>query len=413
MTRQHNLHEIQDQLTEWLIDVERLKELPAQQLHGIVEQLDAAGIHLMVCSSLVRTLHPQIELFAQRWRRHQTSEISTSNTGRILEQHTVRGRLGEVDMYFVEHGHSHEAMYRNSPFYEVQTQGTSVRWKAGASKPQKHYPIYDDLEQRGATDYLAIKIRLQAPFEAGFSFSTDAPKGFPDGFEELLTELNPLIGLVLSFGLERLSLSEILRAYIGKGPAKSVLGGQMRRGQISRVVSVIGFADLNGYRERVGGIDDDLQNRLLDHFFKQIYEAITPLGGEILKFIGETVLFVFPYDADHAGESCQAALQGAMNLLAAPQLKVEHHDLNFPIQAALHVGEVSSGNIGSEGRLDFTIMGHAVNLTARLHQLIKTLDERLILSKNFASMIDHPSTTLGSFELKGVDGLQEAFTPDD
>jgi adenylate cyclase len=316
-------------------------------------------------------------------------------------------------MYFVEHGHSHEVMYRNSPFYEVQTRGTSVRWQAGASKPQKHYPIYDDLEQRGASDYLAIKIPLQAPFEAGFSFSTDAPDGFPEGFEDLLAQLSPLIGLVLSFGLERLSLSEILKAYLGKGPARRVLGGQMRRGQIDRVVSVIGFANLSGYREQVGGIDDDHQNQLLDHFFKQIYQAITPLGGEILKFIGETVLFVFPYDDERADECCQAALQGTKSLLAAPQLGVKHGDLRFSTQAALHVGEVSSGNIGSEGRLDFTIMGHAVNLTARLHQLVNTRDERLILSSDFASISDQRVKALGTFQLKGVDHLQEAFTPYD
>ena len=101
MTCHHNLKQTQDRLTEWLIDVQRLNELPAQQLHGIVEQFDLQGIRLMMCSSLIHTLHPQIELFAQRWRRHQTAEISTSNTELVVEQRLVPGTLGDVDMYFV------------------------------------------------------------------------------------------------------------------------------------------------------------------------------------------------------------------------------------------------------------------------------------------------------------------------
>ncbi len=411
MTRPvQNLDQFEQHLTEWLLDVKRLGELPAQQLDRFVGFFERAGFELVLCSSLIRTLHPQVELFGQRWRRHDSESIDIDSTGRVIGEESFTGLSGAIDLYFIAHGHSSEAMYLNSPFGEAYKTQQPVRWRAEANPNQTHYAIFDDLLEKGATDYFAMTVAVPPPFEAGISFATARVDGFPDGFDILMKKLSPLLGLIFGFNIERLSLDAILAAYLGKAPAKRVLGGQMRRGQINQVTSVIGFVNLHGYKEQVGSMNDATQNEILDQFFRQIYDSITPHRGEILKFIGETVLFIFPFDADHGAVSCQAALSAARSLLNASLPGANGQQ--FTTQVALHYGDVLSGNIGSELRLDFTVMGQAVNLTARLHQLLPKLNERLILSAPFASALPIPTRSLGSHRLKGVQDDQEAFSLD-
>ena len=404
------LNEFEEHLTDWLLDTDRLGELPTEQLDRFAGFFQRAGLDLVLCSSLIRTLHPQVELFAQRWRRHESTEIDINSTTRVMSEQIYNGSSGAIDLYFVAHGHSAEAMYLNSPFAETQRTQKAVRWRADKQAHPTTYPIFDDLLERGVTEYFAIAVPVPPPFQAGISFATQRVDGFPDGFDGVIERIAPLLGLIFGFNIERLSLDAILAAYLGKAPAKRVLGGQMRRGQINQVTSVIGFVNLHGYKEHVGSMSDVEQNELLDQFFRQIYDAITPHRGEILKFIGETVLFVFPFDSDHGSASCQAALSAARSLLNASLPKAKGH--NFSTQVALHFGEVLSGNIGSELRLDFTVMGQAVNLTARLHQLLPKLNERLILSKAFASALPITTRSLGSHHLKGVQNREEAFSLD-
>ncbi|MEE2836543.1 MAG: adenylate/guanylate cyclase domain-containing protein [Myxococcota bacterium] len=404
---QRDLGALESKLTEWLLDVSRLGEAPTQQIAGFIQHFQDAEIDLILCSSLIRTLHPQIELFAQRWHPSASSRIELAQTEHVLDHHSLQVSEGQVELYTVAHGHSDESMYRQSPFALAQETGEPVRWRRGQDSDTLKFSIIDDLAARGATEYLAMALPIAEPFEAGLSLACKHPGGFPVGFDELMLKLRPLIGLIFGFNVERLSLDEILKAYLGREPAKRVLGGQMRRGQINSVSSVIGFVNLKGYKEAIGSLDDATQNSVLDTFYRSIYDAITPHHGEILKFIGETVLFVFPLDEHRHQATCQAALSAARHLLNA-DAGLSGHAGSFPVQIALHYGEVLSGNIGSELRLDFTIMGHAVNLTARLHQLLPKLSERLILSKEFASAIPTPTRTLGSFHLKGVNGIQEA-----
>ena len=404
------LQEFEQHLTQWLLDVKRLGELPAHQLDRFIGFFERADLDLVLCSSLIRTLHPQVELFGQRWRRHDSHRIDIQSTDSGISEQSFTGSSGLIDLYFIAHGHSSEAMYINSPFAQTQKTKQPMRWRANSDNHQTHYAIFDDLVEHGATDYFAMTVAVPPPFEAGISFATRRPDGFPEGFDILMEKLSPLLGLIFGFNIERLSLDAILAAYLGKAPAKRVIGGQMRRGQINQVTSVIGFANLRGYKEQVGSMSDTQQNEILDQFFRQIYDAITPHQGEILKFIGETVLFVFPFDADHGSASCQAALSAGRTLLNAALPEVNGQQ--FSTQIALHYGEVQSGNIGSELRLDFTVMGQAVNLTARLHQLLSKLNERLILSAPFASIVPIATRSLGSHQLKGVQNFQEAFSLD-
>ena len=387
-------------IVDWLLEVERLEEDPTKLHEGLADQLQAGGASLLTFSTLVRTMHPQLEMLAQRWRRQDVAEIESKSSDFLVSQRNISGHSGIIDTYLFAHGHSQESLWRTSPFYALQTQKEPVRWRAASHQGKSRFAIFDELEQRGATDYLAVPLPLQHPFVGGMSFSTDAPEGFAQGFEDTILRLAPVMGLISGYRLERLTFTELLAAYLGRQPGHLVYQGQVRRGQVNRVRAIIGFANLRGYRSRVGQLNATEQIQKLDDFYRKLYKAVTRCGGDILKFIGDVVLYTFPLADGDQTDHCENALRATQSFLASDSLSLARCGLCTT--AALHVGEVSQGNIGSEGRLDFTVLGEAVNLAARLQQLSERLGHRLVLSGPFASLVSSPTEPIGPFELKGV-----------
>lgn len=401
-------HVLEARLRHWLLQTERLEASPQDFVHGLVGQLLEAGVQLLTCSALIRTLHPQLELFGLRWRPARVEEIQSTDTRMLWQHSAVPGPRGVVDVYAFAHGHTQERLYKTSPFYALTQQAGPIRWRAeDPNKPL--FPILAELLDRGASDYLAISVPIQAPFVAGLSFATSQPGGFPSGFQELLQRLQPLLGLVLGFNLERLSMAEILAAYLGRHAAQRVLGGQFRRGQSDRVQAVIGFAKLAGPPRSRRRMDDAHTLQALHLFFRQVNQAVSDNNGEILKFDGDTVLVAFGLE-EHKRASCaDDAVHAMKQLLEASQETGPSADKHQSpaAYAALSLGEVLLGNIGSERRLDFTVMGQAVNLASRLHQLCIRLQEPLILSSDLAAAVSVSTHAIGQFKLKGIAHEQE------
>jgi adenylate cyclase len=190
-----------------------------------------------------------------------------------------------------------------------------------------------------------------------------------------------------------------------------VLAGAIRRGDRRRLHAAILFCDLRGFTGLSERLDEADLFAALDRYFEAVVEAVRGEGGDVLKFLGDGILAIFPVETAGRTAACEAALRAveqARERLAGAQA-ADGTALAFV--ATLHVGEVAYGNIGSPERLDFTVLGPAVNLVSRLEGLAKELDQPLLCSAAFASALDHPLASLGRFPLKGVAEPQEIFAP--
>jgi adenylate cyclase len=217
--------------------------------------------------------------------------------------------------------------------------------------------------------------------------------------------------------LERMS-RVLLQTYIGKSTGNRVNAGEIRRGDVSRIRAVLLFSDLRGFTQLSEALPGESIIDLLNEYFETLSAPFTAAGGEILKFIGDAMLAIMPVDGNGDAavrETCEIALAAANEAVAA----LAH--LNdgcrmagkpcFSAGLALHMGEVLYGNIGTPDRLDFTVIGPAVNLVSRIEHFCADAGHPLVLSADFAHAVSVPMQSLGRHELKGFAEKQEIFAP--
>jgi adenylate cyclase len=206
--------------------------------------------------------------------------------------------------------------------------------------------------------------------------------------------------------------NSLLEVYLGKNAARRVINGQFRRGGGELIRAAIWFCDLRGFTPISDRMPPAQVVEILDTYFDCVASVIVAHGGEVLKFIGDAILAIFPVQED-PGEACRRALDAAEKALAAldgvNRERASGPDLDIGI--ALHLGEVMYGNIGSRERLDFTVISSAVNETSRLEGLCKTLSRRLLLSQAFSETLSRNDLLdLGEHALKGVSTKRRVFT---
>jgi adenylate cyclase len=284
-------------------------------------------------------------------------------------------------------------MWQTSPFYRALETHKSLRVRLSPPPSPIPFPIVEDLMARGMTDYVVFPLESGPAVSVVVSIATQRPNGFPDAFVSAFEALIPTLSLSVAYKVERFQFRQVLSAYIGREPALRVLNGQIRRGDVITRQASIGFADLRGFTAATARLPSDELLELLGSFFEQVGHAVHEFHGEILKFMGDGVLFIFP-DNGQATATCNRATKPTR-----------------PIRfgCALHFGEVLFGNIGAPSRLDFTVLGHAVNLTSRLESLTGQLDEVCLLSERFAQLATEPTQAVGTFALKGLEEAQVVY----
>jgi len=223
--------------------------------------------------------------------------------------------------------------------------------------------------------------------------------------------VRPLSRVAEILALRRTAAS-LLTTYVGRNAGERILAGRIVRGDIETLRAVIWFSDLRGFTEMSARLPPAEIIETINQVFECQVPAIEQRGGEVLKFIGDGMLAIFPVD-----ETSTPALRTAAALEAADQAFAALAALNTTRTAALqfglalHLGEIAYGNIGSSNRLDFTVIGSAVNLAARLEGLTGKLGRPLLLSEALAAHATRPLDELGAFELKGVPGKQRVYAP--
>jgi adenylate cyclase len=397
--------EVEAALRDWVIAQGLAGADEADLLEGFCTRAKKAGLGVSRGLVLLDTLHPSFEGRAYRWR-----DVS-SNLPSVVEY----GRTSEGDA---------AASWRRSPFYAALQQDLSeIRLRVSAGEG-RDYPVVAELADEGITDYLAFVHRVSPDAVIGemdciySHWTTRQPEGFADGQVEGLRRLVPALTLAMkSAALARVprTLAEV---YLGQDPARRVLGGRIVRGVADHIATVLWFSDLRGYSSLSDTADPNEIIPLLNDYAEATIESVHDAGGDVLKLMGDGVLAMFP--AEDAGQACRCALRAEHAMRARmAAINEERTDSRRPLTTAyvgLHVGEVFYGNIGSRERLDFTVIGPAVNEVSRIASLCRSVDRGLLVSADFrdalpASLADE-LVNVGRYALRGVGRAQNLYTLD-
>ena len=379
-------------IVDWLTDGARSAPRPEMMLAELCDRLVQAGIPLWRVALFARTLHPEIIGRRFIWQ----PGIGVTITEGLFD-------LLETDQF------------RNSPFGAVIKSGRTIRHQLADRDNPEEFSIFRELRAQGATDYLATPLIFTDGSVHVASWSTQQMRGFTDAqIAGIETIVKPLTRVAEIRALQR-TASNLLDAYVGHHAGERILAGQIRRGDTETIHSVIWLSDMRGFTSMADQLPPQMLVDLLNRYFDCQVPAILEHGGEVLKFIGDGLLAIFPLAEGNADahEVCNRALAAAreaqlnIDAIEAPTNIGHEHGIRFGL--ALHLGEVLYGNIGSGNRLDFTCIGPAVNLAARLEKLAAGLGRTIILSPEFAQHCRVDLEPLGEFAVAGFAAAQRAF----
>ena len=389
-----------DQTVTWITEAGLSGLAESAILTGVCERLLAYGVPLARANVVIDTLHPVYQGRAFTWKREKM-ETQLSEFGRSDEG---------------------EDRWERSPFYRLEISGEQLFRRRLTAATEHEFPIFADLKTEAITDYIAMANRFAAEGVVGemdcvySSWATDAPRGFDDPTVADLERLMPSFALAMkSASLSRIA-GTLVETYLGRDAGRKVLAGSIRRGVADRIEAVLWFSDLRNYTRISDSAEPEQIIPLLNEYADAILSAIHDCGGDVLKLMGDGTLAIFTAD-DRAG-ACHAALAAAESARTAVALVNQRRaGENLPttdMYLGLHIGEVFYGNIGSRERLDFTVVGPAVNEVSRIAGLCRSVDQPLLVSSAFASAIGEPKKLLvsvGRYALRGVEQAPRPLHP--
>ena len=365
---------------------------PNDFLEAFAQEVRAAGLDVERITTGVPILHPQIFSFSGLW------ELGKGVTERLFRS-----------------GPNVSPNTLNSPIPIAYQGGGPIRCDLAGPPREGEYNILADLRGDGFTDYIVYAVPFADGSHKALSFATRRPGGFNEHELALFAAMIPAVAFNLEVQALRRTARTLLDTYVGTQSGGRVLDGQIQRGSGETICAVIWLCDLRGFTNLSEQLSRDALIDLLNSYFGPMCDAVASEGGEILKFIGDAMLAIFPIGSADATQTCAAALSAArqaQGALAEENARRDREGLpRIDYGLALHVGDVMYGNIGSDTRLDFTVIGPAVNLTARIESMCRQLGCQLLLSADFVEAGKIAARSLGAFSLKGVGADQEIFAP--
>ena len=353
-----------------------------------VWRLVASNIPLDRASLHIGTLHPQLFGFAWNWER----------ADEICDEVKVDEAILRSDAY------------RRNPIFSVIEHGKLFQAKTTDPGVTDRYPIMNDLGKQGIIEYLAIPLRSGGEYHNATTIATKQDGGFTEVQLESLSGIFKLLALQVERHILRRVAQNALNTYLGNEAGERVLSGTIRRGEGQHINAIIWASDLRGFTDLVDRLSGAEVTTLLNAYFERLAEAVIDHGGEVLKFIGDGLLAVFPYERfDSKSSAANSALKAATQALKEiDRLNESPGDLDkitgwYPLRTgiALHEGDVFFGNVGAQDRLDFTVIGKAVNAASRIEGLSKSLKQDLLITESVATYIEVPLDALGEHKLRG------------
>jgi adenylate cyclase len=386
-------------LSAWITEAGLAGQSESAILAGFCEREVALGLPLARALVLIDTLHPIYEGRAFRWTRAQKETTLT------------------------EYGRSDDDLSRwqRSPFHLLEESDEPLLRRRLTVDTESEFSIFPELRADGMTDYVAIANRFTGDEIIGrmdcvySSWATDAPQGFDDDDVADLCRLVPFLALaVKSASLARIA-GTLVETYLGRDAGRRVLQGRIARGVAEQIEAVLWFSDLRDYTRISDTASPGDIIPLLNHYADAIISAIHEQGGDVLKLMGDGTLAIFT--AEDRGRACDAALRAALaarrGVVTVNERRAAKGLPTADMYLGLHIGSVFYGNIGSKDRLDFTVVGPAVNEVSRIAALCHSVDQPLLVSSDFASAVGEARSRLvsvGRYALRGVGRAQDLFT---
>jgi len=392
-------------LMNWLIG-QGLTGLPEPDLiRGFSERCRAGGLELSRVLAFIDTLHPIYEGRGFRWSDQPSNESDTFEYKSSAEGDAAKN-------------------WRRSAFHHMLENGHDELRIDLADHASLDFSMIGDLAEKGHRHFLAFIHRFGDAGTLGqmdcfYSyFATRRERGFSEGELEALRDLVPVLGIAIK-SAQQVDIARTLgRVYLGRDASAQVLGGRITRGVTERINAVLWFSDLRGSTSISESIGPDEIIPFLNDYAEASIDAIHEAGGDVLKLIGDGVLAIF------TGEDMAAARRAALN--AEHRFRLNMKELNSrragegrPVTTAyvgLHVGEVFYGNIGSEDRLDFTVVGPAVNEVSRIASMCNSIDREFLASSEFCKGLDATGrrylVSTGRYALRGIGHAQDLYTLD-
>ena len=295
-------------------------------LTSLCQRLSDAGLPLARASFHLRLLHPQLFGMGLYWTRGAE----------------------QVRIYQAQHGIQETELYQRSPMRALFEGAERVRQRLDRPEASFSFPLFQELKTEGLTEYVALPLVFSNGAIHGTTWATDRPGGFDELHLARIKDLLPVLSLLLEILLDHHVTVGLLNTYVGQHAGERILRGQITRGSGETVSAAIWLSDLRGFTAMAERQPRDQLITCLNQYFDRMAAPVEQQGGEILKFIGDAMLAIFPLDADRA---CERALEAATDARTAmihwnaERVKRGEEAVEFGI--ALHAGDVMYGNIGA------------------------------------------------------------------
>jgi adenylate cyclase len=389
-------------LAQWITGEGLAGSTEAEMMTGFCERAVAAGLPLASAVLFIDTLHPIHEGRACRWSR-AAGKTEINDYGRTTEGEAAQN-------------------WRATPFYRLVESGQKASRHRVHDEVESGSTFFRQRREEGLTEYICVMNRFAAEGVIGemdsvtSGWGTDRPDGFSESDISALKRVLPSLALAMKCAALGRMAGALVETYLGRGAGRLVLGGRIARGIAERIGAALWFSDLRGYTKITDTAAPDQIIPLLNDYAEAVLSAIHDRGGDVLKLIGDGVLAIFR--SDDGQLACRAAIAAAKSAAARiEELNGRREAERLPtthMYVGLHIGEVFFGNIGSKDRLDFTVVGPAVNETSRIAAMCRSADQPILMSSAFAQALDDSRrvVSVGRFALRGVGRPQELFTLD-
>jgi adenylate cyclase len=394
-----------DRITDWIVRRGLEGAAETDLLREFCERCNAANLVISRALAVIDTLHPVHEGTVFRWRSDDVEENAVTEYGR-----TTEGAAAES--------------WQRSPFYRLlQSGGEELRRRIGFGEPAD-FAIIQEMKDLGHTDYIIFVHRFASDATIGemdcvySAWSTLAAEGFSEADVAALRRLVPALGLAIKSAALAKVAATLVEVYLGRDAGRRVLEGRIQRGVADRIEAALWFSDLRSFTTITDTASPGEIIPLLNDYAEAVITSIHEAGGDVLKLIGDGILALFR--ADDPSEACRRALTAEEILRTRmKELNEKRRAEERPVTSVyigLHIGEVFYGNIGSVDRLDFTVVGPAVNETSRIASMCRSVDRPVLISSTFADCLTDTErarlVSVGRFALRGVGQAKELFTLD-
>jgi adenylate cyclase len=356
------------------------------------ECLFAVAVPVWRLQLLIRTLHPQLFATGYTWWRDS----------------------GEIETFSAAHDVLETREHKESPYAAIMDGAGGVRRSIEADGQDFDFPILKDLQAKGATDYVAMPLLFSDGQINIITLVSDRTGGFSTAELGQLYEILPVLSRLFEVHALRRTAITLLDTYLGKHTGQRVLEGSIKRGDGEDIHAVIWFCDLRDSTALSESLPREEYLEMLNQFFDCMAGAVLDHGGEVLKFIGDAVLAIFPIEdpdsPEAAGHAIEAAQDAERRIAVINQQRSACAAKAIGFGVGMHIGNLMYGNIGTPGRLDFTVIGSAVNQASRIESMCKPLGQTVLFSNEFARHFPGKLVSLGVHALRGVSVPQELFT---